>query len=238
MGLFQYYSKDEYYTRVDPKEFKLGQICWIATPAIDPIPRILDVERNQPEEHDEVKFELKNVDPDHSFRGARNRILPIKYLNLESNEELLVQKAKRRPAIIISGALDTYPEITALLRQRSQKHLQEDSFFLIPCYSVQTRDSRRGFPPAMVAKIRCMLYRQFFPLRVCPPLANDSIARMDRIQVVTGKHRAAIDPTDLCLSDSLFQVLLAQFLFCMSGVEEKELADLRSLAKESYKEHT
>jgi len=237
MGLFQLYSPDDYYTRIDPKEFRRGQICWIVSPAIDEIPRILEVERSHAEEHDEFKFELKNVDPDNNFRGSKKRTLPIKYLSLESTEELLVQKAKKRPAIIISGGLDIYPEMSTLLRQRAQKHLQEDSLFLVPCYSVETRDNRRGFPTEMAARIRCMLYRQFFPLPACPPLTNVSIARMDRTQVVIGRHRAAINPTDLCLSDDVFHIFLSQFLFCISGIEEKEFADIRSLVNEAYQDN-
>lgn len=234
MGLFQLYSPKEYYKKIDPKNYQKGQLCWINSPYINEIPRILDVERNQPEEHDEVKFILRNVDPDHDFRGSQERILPLKYLKLESTEELLVQKAKRRPAIIISSGLDIYPEITKLLRERGQKHLQEDSLFMVPCYGVETRDNRRGFPTEMAVRIRCMLYRQFFPLPAYSVLTTDSIARLDRIQVVISRHRAAIEPTNTCLSDEVFHIFLSQFIFCMSGIEEKEFLEIRDLVNETY----
>ncbi len=236
MGLFQLYSPQDYYKKINKKDFQKGQICWINSPNINEIPKILDVERNQPEEHEEVKFVLKSVDPDNDFRASKNRTLPIKYLNLKSTEELLVQKAKRRPAIIISSRLDIYPEITYFLKQRGLKHLQEDSLFLIPCYSIETMDDRHGFPMEMAARIRCMLYRQFFPLPAFSVLTNNSIARLDRIQIVVGKHRAAIDPTELCLSDEVFPLFLSQFLFCISGVEEPEFIEIRALVKEVYKE--
>ncbi len=234
MGLFQLYSPTDYYKKINSKEFKKGQICWINSPYINEIPTIFDVERNQPEEHNEIKFVIRNVDPDNDFKGSKDRALPIKYLSLESTEELLAQKAKRRPAIIISKGLDIYPDILKMLKQRGQKHLQEDSLFLIPCYSVETRDDRRGFPAEMAVRIRCLLYRQFFPLPACSPLTNESIARLDRIQVVVGKHRAAIDPTGLCLSDEVFSVFLSQFLFCISGIEEEEFVEIRKLINETY----
>jgi hypothetical protein len=234
MGIMQLYGPEVFYTRTDPKNFKNGQICWIVSPHINEIPQILDVERNKAEEHDEFKFNLKNVDPDNDFKPSAKRTLPIKYLKLESTEELFIQKAKKRPAIIISAGLDAYPEITKLLRQRGKKHLQEDSLFLIPCYGVETQDDRRGFPAEMVVRIRCSLYRQFFYLPYHSPLKSESIARLDRIQVIVGRHRAAIEPTDLCLSDDVFQIFLSQFMFCISGIEEKEFTAFRSLVKEAY----
>lgn len=230
----QLYGPEAFYTKIDSKCFKNGQICWIVSPYINEIPQILDVERNKPEEHHEFKFDLRNVDPDNDFKPSANRTLPIKYLSLESTEELIIQKAKKRPAIIISSGLDVYPEIAKLLRERGKKHLQEDSLFLIPCYGVETEDNRHGFPPEMVARIRCLLYRQFFYIPYHTPLKNDSIARLDRMQVIVGRHRAAIEPTQLCLSDDVFQIFLAQFIFCISGIEEKEFSTIRSLVKEAY----
>jgi hypothetical protein len=234
MGIRQLYSSKEYYTRIDPKLFKSGQICWIITPQIDTIPRILAVKRDDPEEHGEFKFKLKNVDPDNDFRAHRERTLPLKYLRLESTEELLVQKAKKRPAIIISSDLDIYPEITKILKQDGKRHLQEDSLFLLPCYGTETIEDRRGFPQEMVTRICCLLYRQFFYLPQCSPLKEDSIVRLDRIQVVIDRHRAAIEPTDLCLSEELMSILSSLFMFCITGIEENDFAEIRSMIKESY----
>lgn len=230
----QLYGPEAFYSKTDPQNFKNGQICWIVSPYIKEIPQILDVERNKAEEHDDFKFVLKNVDPDKDFKPSAKRTLPIKYLNLESTEELLIQKAKKRPAIVISSGLDIFPEITKLLRQKGKKHLQEDSLFLIPCYGVETQDDGRGFPAEMVTRIRCLLYRQFFYIPYHSPLTSESIARLDRIQIIVGRHRASIEPTDLCLSDDVFQIFLAQFMFCISGIEEEEFSTIRSLVQETY----
>jgi len=233
MGILKLYSTKAYYQKVDPKLFRRGQICWIVSPNISPIPQILDVKRNRPEEHDKVDFTLKNVDPDNSFRASQDRTLPIKYLNLKSTEELLIQKAKKRLALIISSPLDIYAEISSVLKQNKKEHLQEDSLFLIPCYGTEMLKDQSGFPPEMVSRIRCLLYRQFFYLPPCGPFTKESIARLDRIQVVVSKHRAAIDPTNLCLSEDVLSLFLAMFMFCISGTEEDELCDIRSLVRES-----
>ena len=48
MSITQLYTPEEFFQSVKQNEFKLGQICWVPTPHPDPIPRILDVQRNTP----------------------------------------------------------------------------------------------------------------------------------------------------------------------------------------------
>ena len=91
-----------------------------------------------------------------------------------------------------------------------------------------------GFPPEMVARIRCLLYRQFFYYPTKAPSMTEGIARFDRIQVIIGRDPAAIKPIDLALSKDLFDIFLAMFLYCISGEESEDLAALRAITKEAY----
>jgi len=231
MAILQFYPANEFYRDVKRTEFTPGQFCWTVAPNLEIIPKVLDVERNKPEEHDEVKFEIRDANLHDDFKT--DRVLPVKRLNLRSNEELLVQRAKRRPGIIISAGGDTFADIEHLLRHKGKKHLQGDPIFVIPCYSIETDDSPAGFIPEMVARIRCLLYKQFFYF---PENRNfqEGIARFDRIQIVEGRSPAAIQPTDVCLSEDVLNLFLALFVFCVTGIEDKELAPIRSLAREAY----
>ena len=161
MAILQIFNPDEFYTSIDSNKYQAGQFCWIVVPHLTSVPQILDIERRNPEEHSEVNFILRNANRREDF-CVSDRTLPIKYLNLRSNEELLVQRSKRRPGIILSRGLDSYPDITKLLVQKGKKHLQEDAIIVIPCYGIETADDPIGFPPEMVSRIRCLLYRQFF----------------------------------------------------------------------------
>lgn len=232
MGILQYFPASEFFTPIDPGQYRQGQFCWIVTPAIEPVPQILDVERSDPEEHDEVKFQIRNANRPGDFRAA-DRTLPIKRLNLRAHEELLIQRAKKRPGIILSDSLDIYPEVTALLKTKAKKHLQEDSLFVIPCYSIETLENTSGFPAEMVVRIRCLLYRQFFYMPATSFL-GESIARFDRVRVIVGRDRSAIEPIGFRLSDDVFGLFLSLFFFCISGVEDGDLAAIRSLTKELY----
>ena len=226
------FPEKDFYSDIDPEAMKPGQLCRVVVPIISEIPKIFDVKRHDPEEHTKIDFILRNADPHKDFKGSEKN-LPLKHLGLRSNEELLAQRAKRRPGIIISAGADTYPEITKLLRQTGKKHLQENSIFVIPCYSTVTSTNISGFIPEMVARIRCLLYRQFFYLPSRMGL-KESIARFDRIQVIPRRNPAAIEPMNISLSEKVLNLFIAIFLYCISGIEDEDLAAIRELAREAY----
>jgi len=232
MSITQLYANDEFFITINPQAFQPGQICWVPTPIIDPIPRILDVERNTPTEHEDVKFFLREANQSKDFKKS-DRSLPIKYLNLRSNEELLTQRAKKRPAIILSSGVDYFPEIEKLLKQKGKKHQQQDCMFLIPCYGIQKDEYGNGFIPEIVARIQCLMYRQFFYL---PPSAKflEMIARFDRIQIVIEKTPAAIEPSEICLSDELLGLFISMFSFCISGKTDNNLDAVKEIIREAY----
>jgi len=234
MGILQFFPVDKFYVSIDPREFRPGQFCRIVVPHIDPIPRILDVERSEPEEHRYVKFLLRNANQTDDFI-KKDRTLPIKNLNLESNEELLARRAKKRPAIIISSDVDIFPHIEKILRQRGKKHCQEDCIFLIPCYHTEAEFDPRGFALEMIPRVRCLIYRQFFYLPEHPKI-KESVARFDRIQVVVGRDLSSIKPLDFGLSEDVLGVFKALFIYCLTGVEDKDLKSFRDLARECYSE--
>jgi len=232
MGILQLYPQNEFFEGAALNDFRPGQFCWIPSPHIDPIPRILDVERSQPEEHEKVSFTIRNANQNKDFH-CRDRSLPIKNLNLKSHEELLIQKAKRRLGIILASEVDIFPEIHNLLRRQGKKHLQEDVIFVIPAYSCQKELYGGGFPEKMVARIRCLFYRQFFYFPAKPPL-NEGIARFDRIQVIVSKDPSAVRPIEFALSREVFGLFLSMFLYCISGEKTEELMAIQEIVKEAY----
>lgn len=230
MGVVQLF--DKFYKNVEPAAYQQGQICWIPVPNIDPIPRILDVEREDAEEHDRVKFCLRNANQKHDFKKS-DRSLPIKYLNLKSNEELLVQCAKKRPAVIISSGLDIYPDISKILRQQGRKHLQEDSLFFVPIYSIQNQQNLSGFPHEMVLRIRYCLYRQFYFLPQGSGL-GEGIVRFDRFQTVIGRNPASVNPTPICLDGEFLAFFIGMINYCLTGIENQHINEIRSLLRAEY----
>jgi len=208
----------------------VGQFCWIPVTHLDPIPRILDVERADPQEHYATKFSIRNM-TDGDFKKKTR--LPIKALSLRETEELVIHRAKRRPAIIISGETTIFDDVKSLLQQMGRKHLQEENLIVAPLYSVESGDHEGGFPPVMVARIRALMYKQFL---FCPrgnsPLTADSIMRLDRLHAVTPNYPAYI-PEPHSLSIEALGVLMAMLCSLFGAKEEPEFKALKDLVFES-----
>jgi len=234
MSITQLYTPEEFFQSVKQNEFKLGQICWVPTPHPDPIPRILDVQRNTPQTHDEIKFELRLGNQERDFKQS-DRNLPIKYLNLHSNEELLAQRCKKRPAIILASGVECFPDIATILKQKGKKHQQQDCLFVIPCYDVQKDEYGTGFIQPIVARTQCLMYRQFFYIPQSKKF-TELVARFDRIQVVIDRSPASIELSEICLSHEIFNLFLSMFIFCISGKTNEYLETVKAIVRESYTE--
>ncbi|MGA2400370.1 MAG: hypothetical protein ABSG91_01530 [Syntrophobacteraceae bacterium] len=231
MSLLQYIKPEDFYVPVKPSSYGTGQFCRIIVPIIEKIPSILDIQRDSPTEHSLTAFKVRKAGQHTDFR----RVLPLKYLNLRSNEELLIQRSKYRPGVIMNPRLDFDPDLFKLLRNRSKTHLLEDSLFVAPCYSVQADDFDTGVPLEMSERVKCLLYSQFFYCAANYTFRQtEGILRFDRIQVVVGRHPAAIQPLPYALSEEAFSIFRAMFLFCITGEQDEDLKILRELLKDSY----
>ena len=239
MGIVQLI--DPFYTRLLDDTYLrtpvVGQICWLVSPHIDAIPRIMGVERIDPKEHYATKFEIRNMNPSTDFK-IKDR-LPIYKLNLRATEEILVQRAKKRPAIIIATEFTIFDDVKEKLRSLDRKHLQQQGILVAPLFSVDTPEDPGGFPPIMTARIRSLMYRQFF---FCPrkgsPLVHDSVARLDRLHVVLhesspGVRSPAYDPTQYALSKEALGVIMAMVQSLFGAPESEELKAIRELAMEA-----
>jgi hypothetical protein len=76
------------------------------------------------------------------------------------------------------------------------------------------------------------MYRQFFYVPDSSYF-SEMIARFDRIHVIIDRSPAAIEPTDLCLSEEVFNLFLAMFLYCISGKADEELDTVREIVREA-----
>jgi hypothetical protein len=163
----------------------------------------------------------------------RKTRLPIKVLSLRETEELVIHRAKCRPAIIISGENTIFDDVKALLQQIGRKHLQQDSLIVAPLYSVEAGDHEGGFPPVMVARIRALMYKQFF---FCPkgdsPLIADSIMRLDRLHAVIPIYPAYVAEPYSLSADAL-GVLMAMLRSLFGAKEEADFEALKALVLES-----
>lgn len=213
------------------KNIMPGQICYIPVLHINKIPMIMEVERVQPNEVHASRFKVRGIQ-EHDFKSKSK--LPIKSISLRETEELIINKAKKRPAIYIETNYEIYNEITQILKRLGREHLQENFMFFVPIYSIETHNHKGGFPPEMVLRIKKLMYNQFF---YCPSYKGFScgVARLDRIQVIIPTNpinRAVIEPKNLSLTDEAYSLLL-MMIRTLFGGDEEDLESLKSLLQEN-----
>lgn len=236
MSILDLYSADEYFLPVKPGQWLPGQFCWIIVPNIEEIPKILDVERDSPEEHSKAKFVIRKAKAANDFRKP-DRILPLFYLDLRTSEELLVQRSKKRPGVILNYPLERDAKLLASLTQ-GQKHQHDRSLFVIPCYGSDSEERRGGFLPEICQRAQYFVYRRYFYVPDHPKFKiREGVLRFDRIQVITGKDPAAIIPMDFAFSKEIFAIFRAMFFYCITGEQNPDLQAIRELLIEHYQKH-
>jgi hypothetical protein len=238
MGITQ--LLDPFYTDISGERFRdqitAGQLCWVPSPQPDKIPQILEAQRADPTEHYLTKFKIRNVAETDFHRKSE---LPLYRLKLRLNEELIVQIAKRRPAIVLPSSTTIFTKIDKILRSKGKTHLQQTCIIVIPIFDIERPQDPKGFPAEMVVRIKALLYNQFF---YCPRTPSgmvpvEGVARLDRVQVVFSGHRASFDPLPIKLSEDALAVLmlLLRSWLCIKGApeDEKDLNDLKELLRET-----
>jgi len=222
-----------YYKKLEEPEFRveptLGQICWVPILNLNPIPKILEVERAKPEVHTELKYVLNEMNDGH-FKTGRNR-LPLKLLDLGETEEFIAMTAKKRPAIIVSDKSVIFGDIKSRIMKRA--HLQEENIVVVPLYSSETEFHEGGFPQIIVARTKAMLYPQFF---YCPPdklsTFSESIARLDRLTIVR-PIRPTYSPTPIALKDEPLSVILSMIQEYFGAPENEKLSFIKEMCLET-----
>lgn len=236
MGVLQLISKF-YEERPAGGGVDVGDLWWVPVAFIDQVPRMLDVERASATDHYATKFTIREVGST-DFRSKPK--LPVKLLNLEDTEELLIAKAKRRPVVILSKSLDVNVTSLPATEQKRAAATVGTTYLVAPLYSPQST----SFPPAFVARIRALTYPQFACL---PRLGSQvpeagEIVRLDRLftshlgrgcEAVAGARSG----TKLRLSDEARVLLLDQRDITISGVvipeRHEAFVTVRDLAKDA-----
>lgn len=221
MGILQVFEK--FYENVPAgSKPEPGHIYWVPTANVDEVPRILDVERASPTEHEVSSFEIKEIEPQHFTKRER---LPIKRLSLGETEEALITKGKKRPVIILASTetsdVSTLPEGA---QKRLAKSLAKPCYLVAPMYSTSTMMAPGTFGPTLVARIRALQYLHFF----CLPDKNrpdkpGSIIRLDRVFPTYLGRGSEADGEKL--HEEPFEILLSQFSI-LSGTAYREPYEL------------
>lgn len=201
-----------------------GQLVRAFVPHVDLVPNKLVPEgRTSATEHGTARYRIEALrvrDP------LEKPSLPVAGLPSYDGQVYTVHRSKVRPCIVVSiGG----PEVPKELRPSSSPRWQSSPTTLVaPLYGAERTDTRAGWHPPFLDRIRRCEYPQFM-LDTIPNSKIESVVRFDHLQPV-GRHHDSYEPTEHRLSDDALLILDEWVTWLKTGIlgDETVLADIRS----------
>ena len=157
-------------------------------------------------------------------KDAFDRAYPLHAPKLETNEEFIVIRAKRRPVMLLQQEAAVENADNAGYRGRFQRHLALAG--LIFGLS-DAKTGRLEFSPSIVERVRRMEFPELLFLPKMPGILEvDSMLRLDETQSV---FRANLAPTQFALSEDLCEILRHQFQFLITRSAPSPYTELREI---------
>jgi hypothetical protein len=154
-------------------------------------------------------FKIENAPGDAFKRG-----IPLFIPPLETHEELLVVKAKRRPVIMLSPA----PNRPAIQAMRQGGKIYRPMCVVGPVFSLLDRSTGRlKYPNEFIERIRKMEFPEFFFLPQGGPIRCPSYIRLAEVHAVNQPH---LEPENFKLQPEVLSILLGQVRFLLTGEYE------------------
>lgn len=206
-----------------------GQIVFCPVLETDRRLRIGDVARIDSYAHTQVTMNIRDQEG-HDFRGKEDR-LPIKGLSLDASHELVIARAKLRPCLVIACCVGIDP---SSIPSGPQRNYASKGFYpvylLAPIFHISRADQPSAFGPILAARIKCLMYPDFFYLRESGGILRvPSIARLDRMFLQAPHPGLGFTLEELFVKAEIFGVALAQVKYLLGQDMSKEHRDLRDL---------
>jgi hypothetical protein len=201
-----------------PENFRFGQIFW--THAYYPHENLEfwrpQFDSGEPTRTIASKFIIAPAGGD-AFRKA----YPLHAPKLEVDEEFLVVRAKRRPAILLRASVPWAVDNTGFRGKIQRKRCWVAQIFGL----VDSRSGKPEFSNEIVSRVRKMEFPEllFLPKKA-GVMAVDSMLRLDEFQSVFTPH---LEPTQFSLGDPLCKMLREQLAFLINGEGPSEYTLLR-----------
>jgi hypothetical protein len=198
---------------------------WVPYPEMKPYRLIPEGRGDAPRQHSRAAFRIETFRIGDPAKGITT--LPVAALPVRDGESYLVQRGKRRPAVVIAtGGVEIPKEV----RRGDQRWQSARSVLVAPYYGAEPGATRGGWPTSFVERIRRAEYPQYMwdMLPLGTP-ATESILRLDHLFAVGG------DPSNwktepYVLSPEALRVLDEWVSWSITGIlpEDSGLAFARS----------
>jgi len=188
-----------------------GSLVWTYLPHPDQEPRVLVLtgRDDDPTDHRVAKY---RIEPLQIKDPPRAPGMPVAALPTYGGEIFLVQRAKKRPALVLgTGAVPKRPLLSGPAWQTAPMML------VAPYYGVFRSSQRAGWNPVLVERIRRCAYPQYLwdklPSSASTP---ESILRFDCVQPLA-IQRGAFEVTRFRLSEDAVRLITEWYAWLISG---------------------
>lgn len=154
---------------------------------------------------------------------AFSRELPYSNPPLETTEEFIALKAKKRPVILIQPpdpALSEVPKVSMGIKL--ERHL----CVVAPLFGLANAEGYSRVSGEFLGRVRQLEYPQFCFIPKCGPFTKDSLIRLDEVQSVAIQN---LEHTGFSLSQEAVSVFRSQVSFFMGGSDGGDFAGYRDL---------
>ena len=214
------YFNSGYYRELPIEErgqLKFGRICW--THAYYPH-EDLQFFRPVPDPAEPTRTMASRYQIEAAGQDAFRRNLPLAVPKLETNEEFILVRAKRRPVVIIQPEMP----IPSTINQGFRGRVHRRRCSVAQVFGLaDPATGRAEFSPEFVDRVRKMEYPQLMFLPKRPGLFDvDSLLRLDELQSVFTAH---LTPENFALLEDVATILRdqVQYLFTQKGPNDYTL---------------
>jgi hypothetical protein len=208
---------------------EVGQIVFC--PVIEANRRLWigDVQRVDSHAHTQVQMHIREQRKE-DFRGKEKR-LPIKGLQLDSTHELVISRAKLRPCLVVGTCegIDA-ASVPDGAQRRLAANAFPSSYLLAPAFHVSHADEYGAFGPVVTARIKCLMYAEFFYLRQSGGYIRvPSVVRLDRIFIGAPHPGSGFELADLFLIPEIMTLVHEQVRFLFGKPLTNEYLEIRDM---------
>lgn len=202
---------EEFYRHVEPveaRQLNRGQICWGPSLYLSSQIHSVSLASYDPRDERRNRYAIlpSEIDDPLLFNHT-----PVHELRLQNDEELLVNRAKRRPVIVISQKNDYW--------SLGGGRLAERAVVCIPMFSFQIADS---------VEFRDRIKAQEYPWWLYLPGTHgfrEGFARLDRLQLIEERH---LRPRLNALTDDTLWFVSEWLRYYLTGEIDSLLLDYRA----------
>jgi hypothetical protein len=207
-------SPSPWWLHESSRDVRRGRLIWAFLPHVDQVPyKLTPIGRVSATEHQQATV---RIEPLRIKQPQPYITLPVAGMPSYPGEVRIVQRAKRRPALVLGlGGLSLPKQMTLRRPVWQVSH----TILVAPYYGGMQDGSRAGFPSEFLERVRRCEFPQFMS-DLLPIGAGESILYLNHIQPL-GHHHDSIEPTDFCLSEDAINIMDEWVIWVITGLLPK-----------------